>query len=171
VEDVGKFLATVAEATPAPGGGTSAGVTAALAAALVEMSAGIAGETEAASRARELRTRALELAEAELSSYAPVLKAPDPEARERALAKASEPPAAIAEVAADAAELGVSVASSASPAVKGDALTGVVLAEAAASAAARLVEINLGGAGSSAPLERARQAERRAVKARASVAR
>ena len=34
-----EFLAAVADATPAPGGGSSAGVTAALAAALVEMAA------------------------------------------------------------------------------------------------------------------------------------
>jgi hypothetical protein len=57
------------------------------------------------------------------------------------------------------------VAASSSPAVRGDALTGVVLAEAAASAAARLVEINMG---SGEVLERARSAEQRAVRARAS---
>jgi formiminotetrahydrofolate cyclodeaminase len=105
------------------------------------------------------------LAQEEMSSYAPVLKARDEHERSLALAAACEPPAQIAETAAEVAELGVEVASSASAAVRGDALTGVVLAEAAASAAFRLVEINVGGG---PVLERARKAELRAVRARAS---
>ncbi len=165
MRDVSDFLAAVAEATPAPGGGTSAGVVAAVAAALVEMSAGLGGRSDVAERASECRRRALELAEAELSSYAPVLEASGESERSRALAVASEPPAQIAEVAADVAELGADVAGSASPAVRGDALTGVVLAEAAAVAAAGLVEINVG---SGPVLDRAREAERRASKARSS---
>jgi methenyltetrahydrofolate cyclohydrolase len=160
-----EFLAAVADATPAPGGGSSAAVTAALAAALVEMSAGLASSGALAEPARALRARALRLAQEELSSYAPVLEARDERERELALAAASEPPAQIAETAAEVAELGVEVASSASAAVRGDALTGVTLAEAAASAAFRLVEINLG---SGPVLERARQAELRAVRARVS---
>ena len=97
-----------------------------------------------AEQAGALRARALRLAQEELSSYAPVLEARDEHERELALAAASEPPAHIAEVAAEVAELGAEVAASASPSVRGDALTGVVLAEAAASAAFRLVEINVG---------------------------
>ena len=155
-----EFLASVADATPAPGGGSSAGVAAALAAALVEMAARLASSGPAAAapdraavaspshraadQARALRARALRLAQEELTSYAPVLEARDERERSLALAAASEPPAQIAEVAADIAELGVEVAESASAAVRGDALTGVTLAEAAASAAFRLVEINLG---------------------------
>jgi formiminotetrahydrofolate cyclodeaminase len=159
------FLSDVAAATPAPGGGSSAAVTAALAAALVEMAAGLAGSDTAVKRAAALRARALRLAEEELSSYAPVLEARDEQERELALSTASEPPAQIAETAAEAAELGVEVAASASEAVRGDALTGVTLAEAAASAAFRLVEINVGAG----PIfERARDAELRAVRARAS---
>jgi methenyltetrahydrofolate cyclohydrolase len=80
---------------------------------------------------------------------------------------ASEPPALVAELAADVAELGIDVAASTSPAVRGDALAGVVLAEAAASAAARLVAINVK---SGDLLERARLAEQRASKARSSAA-
>jgi len=172
-----EFLASVADATPAPGGGSSAAVAAALAAALVEMAAEFpssrggdapgsgAPSSRAADQARTLRARALRLAQEEMSSYAPVLEARDEHERELALAAASEPPAQIAETAAEVAELGVEVAVSASAAVRGDALTGVTLAEAAASAAFRLVGINV----SSGPvLERARQAELRAVRARAS---
>lgn len=159
------FLESVAAATPAPGGGSSAAVTAALAAALVEMSAGLGRSAGIMERAGALRARAFRLAEAELHSYAPVLEARVEHERELALAAASEPPAQIAETAAEVAELGVEVAAASSPSVRGDALTGVVLAEAAASAAFRLVEINVG---SGPVLERARQAELRAMNARAS---
>jgi formiminotetrahydrofolate cyclodeaminase len=159
------FLADVAEATPAPGGGSSAAVTAALAAALVEMAARIGSVGDVAEQASQLRARALRLAEEELTSYAPVLEARTPEERSAALGAASEPPAHVAETAAEIAELGARVAESSSPAVRGDALTGVVLAEAATAAAARLVEINVG---SGPVFERARRAELRAVEARAS---
>jgi formiminotetrahydrofolate cyclodeaminase len=175
------FLESVAAATPAPGGGSSAAVTAALAAALVEMAARLGSSQAAgaapshsatdapstnpsADRAGALRARALRLAQDEMSSYAPVLEARDEHQRELALAAASGPPAHIAETAAEVAELGVGVAASSSPSVRGDALTGVVLAEAAASAAFRLVEINVG---SGPVFERAREAELRAVNARA----
>ncbi len=158
-----EFLDAVAAATPAPGGGTSAGVVCAIAAGLVEMSAGLADSADAAERAGELRRRALTLAEEELSSYAPVLEAQTEADRVTALDAASEPPAQIAELAADVAELGATVAGSASEAVRGDALTAVTLAEAAASAAARLVAINVG---SGPVFERAQEAERRASNAR-----
>ncbi len=157
------FLDAVAADTPAPGGGTSAGVATALAAALVEMAAALGDRSDEQERAGGLRLRAMKLAEEELSSYAPVLEARTEADRVTALDAASEPPAQIAELAAEVAELGASVAESASDAVRGDALTGVTLAEAAASAAARLVAINLG---SGPAFERARQAEQRALNAR-----
>lgn len=157
------FLESVADATPAPGGGTSAAVTAALAAALVEMSAGLASDAESVDQASGFRAEALRLAEEELTSYAPVLEARTEADRVTALDAASEPPAQITELAADVAELGVEVARSASEAVRGDALTGVTLAEAAAAAAARLVTINVG---SGPVFERARAAADRAAAAR-----
>jgi methenyltetrahydrofolate cyclohydrolase len=167
-----EFLSNVAAATPAPGGGSSTAVSAALAAALVEMAAGVpssraSGSSQAGGaveRASALRARALRLAEEEMSSYAPVLEARDEHERELALAAASEPPARVADTAAEVAELGLEVAAFASPSVRGDALAGVVLAEAAASAAFRLVEINVGRG---PVFERARQAELRAAAARA----
>ena len=119
-----EFLNSVGEDTPAPGGGTSSAITAALAAALVEMSARLASDEEAAEAARGMRADALRLAEEELTSYAPVLEAETPADRTTALDAASEPPAQIAETAANVAELGVKVAGSSSPAVRGDALTG-----------------------------------------------
>ena len=157
------FLDAVAAGTPAPGGGTSAAVVCAIAAGLVEMSATLADTADAAEHAVEMRGRALRLAEKELSSYAPVLEARTEADRVTALDGASEPPAQIAELAAELAELGLSVAESASEAVRGDALTGVTLAEAAASAAARLVAINVG---SGPAFERAQAAAGRAADAR-----
>ena len=159
------FLESVADGTPAPGGGTSSAITVALAAALVEMSARLASDEEAAGAARGMRADALRLADEELTSYEPVLRAQTPADRTTALDGASEPPAQIAETAADVAELGVKVAASSSPAVRGDALTGVTLAEAAAAAAARLVSTNI----TSGPVfDRARAAADRAAEARRS---
>jgi formiminotetrahydrofolate cyclodeaminase len=177
-QPLGRFLEEVADAKPAPGGGSSAALACALSAALVEMAARLAraGVSEAEpERAGELRRRALELAELELTSYEQVLAAlrlpaddPDRGRRiETALTEASGPPLAIAETAAEAAALGVEVARASSPSVRGDALTGAVLAEAAAAAAASLVEINLAGRVGDVALERAREARRRAGEARA----
>ncbi|MGH2742584.1 MAG: cyclodeaminase/cyclohydrolase family protein, partial [Thermoleophilaceae bacterium] len=110
-QQLASFLDEVARATPAPGGGSSAALAVALAAALVEMSAGLAGDSEAASRTSDLRAQALELAERELTSYAPVLDAlrlprddPSRSARvDEALLEASRTPVAIAEGAAEVA--------------------------------------------------------------------
>jgi formiminotetrahydrofolate cyclodeaminase len=150
-------------------------VTLALGAALVEMSASLAGDARSAERAAALRAEALELAEEELSSYAPVLEAmrlpkDDPSRAERveaALLEASRTPLAIAERAAEAAELGSAVAGASSQSVRGDAVTGVVLAEAACAAAAGLVEVNLARLPEAGEAERARESRARAARARA----
>jgi formiminotetrahydrofolate cyclodeaminase len=173
-QPLASFLDEVAGATPAPGGGSSAALTLALGAALVEMSAGLAGDTGTASRAGDLRAQALELAERDLSSYAQVLEAarlprddPSRAARlEEAQLEASRTPLAIAEGAAEAAELGVAVARGSSPHVRGDALTGTLLAEASAAAAATLVEINLAQQPAAPERERALRARERASRAR-----
>jgi methenyltetrahydrofolate cyclohydrolase len=166
-------VSELAAATPAPGGGSAAACACALGAALVEMAAAIErrGEGE---RMRILREHALELAERELDSYAPVLEAKrlpaeDPERAgsiDAALIQASAAPLAIAEVASEVAELGAGVAAVAGPAVRGDALAGVLLAEAAASAAAGLVEINLAQRQDAEELTRAGEAAERAAAAR-----
>jgi formiminotetrahydrofolate cyclodeaminase len=176
------ILDFVASTDPAPGGGSSAALAAALGSALLEMTACLelmretpdAGVTdEIAERARELREDALGLADRDMSSYAPVLDAlrlpeGDPDRADRletALTEASRAPLAIAEAAAEAAALAARVTVASNPAVRGDALAGVVISEAAAVAAASLVEINL--AGRDGPdLARAREARRRAQEAR-----
>lgn len=177
------ILDFVASTDPAPGGGPSAALAAALGAALLEMTAGLeltrdapdpAVTQEAASRARQLREEALALADRDMSSYAPVLDAlrlpeSDPERAgrlEAALTGASRAPLAIAEAAAEAAVRGARVTAASDPAVRGDALAGVLIAEAAAVAAASLVEINLAGR-DEPDLALARDARRRAEEARA----
>jgi len=174
-QPLASFLGDVASATPAPGGGSSAAVALALGASLVEMSASLAGDSEAAAQAASLREEALGLAEVELSSYAPVLEAAglprdDPSRADRleeALLEATRTPLAIAERAAAVTELGAAVARASSPSVRGDAVTGTVLAEAAAAASATLVDINLARQPSAPDLARAREARARASRARA----
>jgi methenyltetrahydrofolate cyclohydrolase len=163
---VAELLAAVAAPTPAPGGGSSAAVACALAAALVEM----AGDERAAA----LRARALELAEADLGSYAPVLDAQrlpadDPNRAGRlraALSEASAVPLAIAEVGCEVAELASAAARGGRRSLEGDATAGALLAEAATRAAACLVELNLAGQPDDARLAAAREHAARARAAR-----
>jgi methenyltetrahydrofolate cyclohydrolase len=176
------LLDVVASTDPAPGGGSSAAIAAALAAALLEMSSSLelARDTppdeigeDVPGRASELRERMLALADQDLSSYAGVLEvrrlpAAHPERADRlagALSDASQAPVAIAEGAAEVAGLLARVTVASDPAVRGDALAGVLIAEAASAAAASLVEINLAGR-EDADLARARDARRRANEAR-----
>ena len=164
------FLAAVAERTPAPGGGAGAGAGCALGAALVEMAARFAGLEEAAARASALRAEGLRLADADLEAYVPVLVAqrlpaddPDRAARLRAaLSDAADVPLAIAEAAAEVAELAREVARDGKPGLRGDALAGADLAAGATRAAARLVEIDLELLGDDPRRTRARAAVARA---------
>jgi formiminotetrahydrofolate cyclodeaminase len=164
------FLAAVAERTPAPGGGAGAAAGCGLGAALAEMAARFAGRDEEAARAAALRAEALRLGEADLSAYAPVLEAlrlpaDDPRREERVAAAksaAAEVPLAIAEAAAEVAELARGLARAGKRSVVGDALAGADIAAGACRAAARLVAINLAGARADPRVARARAAVERA---------
>ena len=167
---------------PAPGGGSSAAWTCALAAALVEMGGAFApGASESGpgdplaltARARALRETALALAERELGSYAPVLEAmrgePGPERDERlrtALEEAAAAPLAIAGCAAELAELGLTALGNGSEHLRGDVMTGVVLAEAACASAVQLVELDLATMPDDPRLAEARRAGEVAAAAR-----
>jgi formiminotetrahydrofolate cyclodeaminase len=163
---VADLLAEVAAPTPAPGGGSSAAVACALAAALVEMS----GDERAAA----LRARALELAEADLGSYAPVIEAQRLPAEDRtrarrlrrALSEASTVPLELAEVGCEVAELAAAAARGGRRSLEGDATAGALLAEAATRAAVRLVELNLAGQPDDRRLATARELAARAWAAR-----
>jgi formiminotetrahydrofolate cyclodeaminase len=174
-----ELLDGVAARTAAPGGGTAAASACALAAALVEMAASFApdGMAAEAARAAELRTQSLQLAEQELHAYDPVLEAlrsppEDPEREDRlraARSRATDSPLALARVAAEVAELGSSVSQRGNPRLRGDAVTAVLLAEAACGAAATLVRINLCGQPQDVRRYEAYDLGRRALSAREEV--
>jgi formiminotetrahydrofolate cyclodeaminase len=115
------------------------------------MSAAFAGEQELVERASALRSRLVGAAEDELHSYEPVLSAVrlpanDPTRANRlteALSRASDAPLEIARVTTEVAELSADVTARSKPALRGDAVTAVLLAESAARAASELVTINL----------------------------
>jgi methenyltetrahydrofolate cyclohydrolase len=140
----GELLDEVAARTPAPGGGSATAWAGAVAAALTQMSAEFAGAEATSARAAALRTELLACGERELHAYEPVLAAQRAgEGLADALSAAAEPPLAIARATVEVAELAAALAVSGRPALTGDAVAGALLAEAAAQAAARLVELNL----------------------------
>src|SRR5256885_8859094 len=66
---VGEFLAALGERTPTPASGAATALTAALAAALVELAGRFAGDEEAVGRAEALWTRPSELADEDAVAY------------------------------------------------------------------------------------------------------
>jgi formiminotetrahydrofolate cyclodeaminase len=161
---LGELLDALAARTSAPGGGAAAGVALALAAALCAMAARFSSgrldsAEEIAVTADGLRFRALSLASDDSVAYASVLAArrlpagTDPVVRQEvlaaAMAQAVAVPLEISEIGTEVARLATEVASAGNPNLLGDALTSVLLAEAAAAAAATLVEINLSEEGAS----------------------
>ena len=175
-QSVRELLDAVGARTPAPGGGASAALGAALGAGLVEMAARFTdGRDEVAGEAALLRSQLLGLGERELTAYEPVLEAlaldagdPHREARLReALSDAADSPLEIARAAAVVASLGAELAVTGNTNLTGDAITGVVLAEAACCVAARLTEINLARVPSDPRLDEAAALTRQASAARA----
>jgi methenyltetrahydrofolate cyclohydrolase len=166
-----RLLDEVAAATPSPGGGACCGWAAALAAALIEMAAGVAeargfdveprdakadaggadidGPARMARirlRANDMRRQATELAERDRDSYGPVLAAQrsgDAAEVQLALARASDTPFALTAVAAELAVLAQEVLATGKPSLEGDAVTALELARASCRAAANLVMLNL----------------------------
>jgi formiminotetrahydrofolate cyclodeaminase len=182
---LGELLDEVAAQTPTPGGGTSAAFACALAASLVEMAARFtlardeyveshARMVEVQALASKLCDRAAALAEEELYAYEPVLEAlrlprddPDWAVRvQTARLEASAPPLELAGIAAELAELAAEIVRAGNENLAGDAITGALLAEAGAQAAARLVAINLEGAPADERVAEARRLAERALAAR-----
>jgi methenyltetrahydrofolate cyclohydrolase len=156
-EPVRGFLDQLAARTPAPGGGGAAAVTGAMAAGLVAMAARFSatrlpGAGELADQADELRRRLAQLADMDTRAYAAVLEAlrlPEGTSqrevqRQEALLGAALVPLEIAGIGARVAAMAVRVAEAGNPNLRGDAVTGAVLAAASARSAASLVDINVG---------------------------
>jgi len=157
-----EFLDQVAAREPAPGGGTVAAVTVAMAAGLATMaarfSAGHLDQAKAvAGQAETLRARVEPLADADAESYRRVLEAfalpreHGAEAEElrrqrirHALEDAAEVPLKVAEAGAEVAGLAATLAEGGNPNLRGDAITAGLLAAAGARSAAGLVAINVG---------------------------
>jgi formiminotetrahydrofolate cyclodeaminase len=145
------FLDQLAARTPAPGGGGAAAITGATAAGLVAMAARFSGARlpgagDLAARADEMRRQAADLADLDARAYQAVLAARGPQRRE-ALRAAAVVPLEIAEIAARIARLAVQVAEGGNPNLRGDVVTGAVLAAASARSAACLVDINVSAGG------------------------
>jgi formiminotetrahydrofolate cyclodeaminase len=159
-QPVRSFLDQVAARTPAPGGGVAAAVTGAMAAGLVAMAARFSatrlpGAGELADQADKLRRRLDQLADMDARAYAAVLDAgrqpgDDGQRRERmreALLGSAHVPLEIAGIGVEVAVMAARLAEAGNPNLRGDAVTGAVLAAASARSAACLVDINvrLGG--------------------------
>jgi formiminotetrahydrofolate cyclodeaminase len=153
-----EFMDDVAAETPAPGGGSVAAITAALAASLAAMVARLSRKhwedaAGAVAQAESLRARVAPLAQEDAVAYETVLLARrlpselEPDVRDAALgdalSRAADVPLAIAEAATDVASLAAELARLGNPNLHGDASAAAVLAEAAVRVAAKLVEINL----------------------------
>ena len=135
---VGEFLAALGERTPAPASGAATALTAALAAALVELAGRFAGDEEAVVRAKALWARLSELADEDAAAYTAFLADRSDETRERIIAV----PLEIAECAEEAAELAERVRGQLRTAVVGDAEAARDLAPTASRVARRLAEMN-----------------------------
>jgi formiminotetrahydrofolate cyclodeaminase len=148
---VGRLHDVLAEAGPGPAGGSAAAVAATMAAGLVRLVARVSSDWEdapgVAAQASALGDRSLALADDDHRVYALAqaeLAAPARDASlGAALRRAAEVPLRIAETAADVAVLAALAAREGSVVVRGDAWAAATLAEAASTAAARLVHVNL----------------------------
>jgi methenyltetrahydrofolate cyclohydrolase len=153
--ELGQFLGLLAGPEPAPSGGGAAALAVALGAALCAMTARLsarhlgAAEAEAlAAEAQRLSAAAASLIQADADAYQGVIEA----RRQRtgdvaaALSVASAVPEQITELAASTARAAAGLAETGNPNLRGDAITGALLAGAGARAAAALVAINLAGA-------------------------
>jgi formiminotetrahydrofolate cyclodeaminase len=136
---LGEFLAAVGERTPAPASGAATAVTAALAAALVELAARFADDGTAVVRSKALWSRLSELADEDSAAYTAFMAERTDTTRAAIVAVPEEIAACADEVAALAEHVGGQLRSSS---VAGDAEAAAELARAAARVARRLAEVN-----------------------------
>ena len=138
---IDELLAAIGERTPAPASGAATALTAALAAALAELSARYAGNEADAERAHALAAELVRLGDEDAAAYAAFMA----DRNEAARAEIVRVPEEIARRADEAAEIAERATEKLSRAVSGDARASVVLARAAAEVARGLAELNRAG--------------------------
>jgi formiminotetrahydrofolate cyclodeaminase len=136
---VGEFLAALGERTPTPASGAATALTAALAAALVELAGRFAGDEEAVVRAKALWSRCAELADEDAAAYEAFMADRTEATRARIIAVPEE----IARHADEVAALAEKVRAQLTSSVIGDAEAAGELARAAGRVARRLAELNV----------------------------
>jgi formiminotetrahydrofolate cyclodeaminase len=172
-QPLGEFLGALSAGHAAPGAGSAAALTVALGAGLCAMAARLSArhlgalDTEfLVAEADGLRSAAASLVQADAESYRDVVAVLrdqpgqdlsassdvpglDAEQRRRridaALSEAATIPMEVIELAGQTARLAARLAAGGNPNLRGDAITGALLAQAGARAAAVLVSINLAG--------------------------
>jgi formiminotetrahydrofolate cyclodeaminase len=137
-QSIAQFLAAVGDRSPAPAGGSALAVAAALAAALVELTARLSDDSEALGDAVRRRERLLALADEDAQAYAEYMRTKSDAARDRTIAVPQE----IADCAAAVADAADRLERHGNPRLVGDAAAARLIAEAARRGAARLVELN-----------------------------
>ena len=135
---VGDLLAALGERTPAPASGVATALTAALAAALVELAGRFAEDEPSVVRAKALWSRLSELADEDSAAYTAFMVERNAETRARIIDVPEEIAACADEIAALAEHVGSRLKSS----VAGDAEAAAELAPAAARVARRLADLN-----------------------------
>jgi len=138
---IDELLAAIGERTPAPASGAATALTAALAAALAELSAGYAGNETDAERAHVLAAELVRLGDADAAAYAAFMADRNEDTR----AAIVRVPEEIARLADEAVEIAERATEKLSRAVTGDARASVELARAAAGVARGLAELNRAG--------------------------
>jgi formiminotetrahydrofolate cyclodeaminase len=158
-----RFIELLSGPDPAPSGGGGAALAVSTGAALCAMAARLSARELTADESADLTTNAERIAataasliQADADSYRGVIAArrqpadADGESRRRqvaaALSDAAAVPMEIVELALETARIGTRLAAAGNPNLRGDAITGALLAEAGARAAAVLVGINLAAA-------------------------
>jgi formiminotetrahydrofolate cyclodeaminase len=135
---VGDLLAALGERTPAPASGVATALTAALAAALVELAGRFAEDDASVVRAKALWSRLSELADEDAAAYTAFMADRNDETRGAIIAVPEE----IAACADEIAELAEHVRGQLKSSVAGDAEAASELARAAATVARRLAALN-----------------------------
>jgi formiminotetrahydrofolate cyclodeaminase len=138
---VHELLTAIGERTPAPASGAATALTAALAAALAELSARYAEIDADANRARTLAAELVQLGDADADAYGAFMADRNEETR----AEIVRIPEEIARRADEVAELADRAAARLSKSVAGDARASAELARAAAAVARGLAELNRAG--------------------------